>query len=190
MTDEIVRTSEEHPVVPVKDDKEIQQALALIGDVVENSSHLKLNWLLKTGWVAVPVESGGHFQEREAEWFSIATLSLGCNECFAIATEPLINTPLCYMVKTSQEGFMAIDRACAGMNYILIAKNRAFAVLLTTEDYFIVAGPSNFVVKAIGSSISTARRMFLNFSNDSLWPAYIRERLLKVAERYQSYNGR
>jgi hypothetical protein len=189
MTDEEAWTNEERHIIPVKGEKEVQQALALIGDIVEDPSHLNLDWLSINGWAAVPVESGGHFQEREAEWFSAAALSLGCSEFFAIATEPLINTTLCYLVRASQEGFMATNRACAGMNYVLIAKNKAFAILLTTEDYFIVSGPKSFVVKAIGSSISTARTMFLSFSNDSLWPADTHERLLNVAKRYESYNG-
>ena len=179
----------EHSVIPVTDKDQAQHLLNLILDMVDPPNHIKPAWLLKNEWAAVPVESGGHFQEREAEWFSAAALSLGCYEGVAIATEPLSNTTLCYLVKMTFEGFMEINRACAGMNYILTSKDKAFSILLSTDDYFIVAGPKNFVVKAIGSSIPTARRMFLNFSNDLLWPTQTREQLLNVARRYVSFNG-
>lgn len=182
-------TTNEHSVIPVKDDEVAQQSLRLMSSVVEEPFHLKHDWIRRVRWAVVPVESGGHFSEREAEWFSEAASSIGCSECLAVATEPLENADLCYLVRTSQEGFLAINRACAGLNYVLIPKDRSFAILLTTEDYYIVAGPKDFVVKAIGTSINTARKMFFRFSNDSHWPEDIRARLLNVAKRYEGYNG-
>lgn len=177
-------------IEPITDPVQIDRLTLLIEDVVEKPFHLKLEWLEKNQLAAVSVESASHFYEREAEWLSQAALLIGCGECFAIATEPLENTVLCYRVPTTQEAFLEFSRECFSLNYILIPEDKSFAVLCTSEDYYIVAGSQSFVTRAIGSSMITARKMFLRVVNDITLSETERERLLAIAKRYEPFNGK
>lgn len=168
----------------VTDPAEVSRAMALIEPVVEKPWHLRMDWLTTHKWVAVPVESASHFEERDAELLANAAVSIGCEECSAVATEPLLPEELCYTVPTTKKGFLDFSRQCFSLNYVLISEDRSFAVLCTSEDYYIVAGPRDFVIKAVGSSIETARKMFLSFADDRTWPPSERRRLVGVAERY------
>lgn len=176
-------------IKPITDPAEVARAISLIEDIVDKPWHLKLGWLKEHGWAAVPVESASHFFEREAEWISEAARSLGCYECLAVATEPLLPTEMCYRVATTQEGLLEFSRVTGSLNYVLIPEDRSFAVLCTSEDYFIVAGPRDFVAKAVGTSIPTARKMFLRFADDPLWQEPERKHLITVAERYKDFDG-
>ncbi|MCP9496889.1 MAG: hypothetical protein MSG64_20925 [Pyrinomonadaceae bacterium MAG19_C2-C3] len=176
-------------IEPVIDQAQVEHAMSLIEDVVEKPHHLRSEWIDQHRWAAVPVESASHFHEREAEWLSKAAAEVGCYECLAVATEPLLPTEMCYRVPMTQEGLLDFSWKCAGLNYVLIPEDRSFAVLCTSDDYFIVAGQGDFVTKAIGSSIPTARKMFLRFGDDPLWQEPERSHLVKVAEKYEQYNG-
>jgi len=163
---------------------QVNQALALIEDVVEKPYHLNERWIVLNGWVAVPVESS--IREREAEWLSEAAMYMGCDESLAVATESLTPDTTCYQVPMTLEGIFDFGWECHPFNYVLLPESRLFAVLHTTEDYNIVAGPSNFVTKAVGCSIPTARRMFRSFASDPLWREPERNLLLAVAKKYES----
>lgn len=176
--------TDKNKIEAVTDKSEIDQALALIEDVVEKPYHLNEQWIMLNGWTAIPVESP--IYEREAEWLSEAAMILGCDECLAVATEPQPLENMCYRVPMSLEGVLNFDWECHPFNYVLLPESRLFAVLHTTEDYSVVAGPSEFVAKAIGCSISVARQMFYRFANDLLWEEDTRTRLLGVADKYKS----
>jgi hypothetical protein len=62
-------------------------------------------------------------------------------------------------------------------------------VLCTSKDYYIVAGPQDFVTKAVGSSIETAREKFVQFAADQFWPEAEGKNFIAVAERYALCNG-
>lgn len=173
---------------PVTDSTEVKTALSLIDDVVDSTWHLKTEWIASHKWVAVPVESASHFDLRDAECISRAVASLGYSECLGVATEPLENSILCYRVPTTLEAFIEFSRETSALNYVLISEDRFFAVLCTSEDYYIVAGPRNFVAKAVCSSLDTARKMFMRFADDRTWPPSERRRLVGVAERYAQFD--
>jgi len=163
--------------------------MSLIKDVVDKPWHLTMEWLARCRWAAVPVESASHFDEKDAELLSQAAASVNCYECLAAATEPLENTILCYRVPTTQEGFLEFSYETTALNYVLLPEDRSFAVLCTSEDYYIVAGPRDFVTKAVGSSIETAREKFLQFAADQFWPEAERKNFIAVAERYALCKG-
>lgn len=176
-------------IEPVTDPKQVERALSLIEDVVEKPHHLRSEWIIRHGWAAVPVESAYHFYEREAEWIAEAATGMGCYECLAVATEPLLPAEMCYRVPMTQEGLLDFSWKCTGLNYVLLPEDRSFAVLCASDSYFIVAGPSDFVTKAVGSSIPTARKMFLRFADDPLQQEPERSHLVEVAKRYEWYDG-
>src|SRR5438034_10996889 len=164
-------------IEPINDPSEIARILAMSDEVVEKPWHLKQDWVALHNWVAVPVESASHFYERDAELLSQAMASLGCSECFAVATERLENSILFYRVLTTLDGLLEFSHETTALNFVLLPDDRSFAVLCTSEDYYIVAGPRNFVAKAVGTTIDTARKMFLRFADDQTWPESERQRL-------------
>lgn len=175
-----------HPIV---DSVQVNEAMVLIRDVVDGLWGLKTSWIVAHSWAVVPVESASHFDESDAEHLSNALSQIGCRECLAIATEPLENTALSYTVETTKEGFLEYSRETTALNYVLVPAEPSFAILCTSEDYYLVAGPPEFVTTAVGSSIEAARIRYLKFADDQLWPESERKRLLAVAEKYSHYNG-
>lgn len=176
-------------IQPVTDPAKVKEAVSLIEDVVDKPWHINMEWLARYRWTAVPVESASHFDERDAKLLSQAAASGGCYECLAVATEPLENTILCYKVRAAKEGFLEFSHETTALNYVLLPEDRSFAVLCTSEDYYIVAGPRDFVTKAVGSSIETVREKFMQFATDQFWPEAERKNFIAVAERYALCNG-
>jgi hypothetical protein len=173
----------------IADSVKINEAMTLTRDVVDGPWDLNTSWIVAHHWAVVPVESASHFDESDAEHLSNACSQIGCRECLAIATEPLENTVLRYTVETTKEGFLEFSRETTALNYVLLPVGRSFAILCTSEDYYLVAGPPDFITTAVGSSIEAARVRFLQFADDQLWPVSERKRLLAVAEKYSHYNG-
>lgn len=157
-----------------------------VESIVDGPWHLKSSLMRNGNWIAVPVEKGRHFEEAQADAVSDALQAVGCTECFAVATEPTGEYPSCYMVAPTKEGLLAFSWECAGLNFALIDGNPSFAILCTSEDYNIVAGPPDFVETAIGSDIQSARRAFRDFASDEWWEG----RLLTVADRYEHLSPR
>lgn len=170
----------------VSDPKIIQRLQSTIERLVKKPWHLNTDWIADKKWVAVPVEKGRHFEEEEAKTISHTLLLFGYTECFAIATEPMGNYPRCYLVPPTKEGLIDFSKECAGLNFVLIPENLSFAILCTSENYNIFAGPSDFVEKAVGTDIATARIKFREVASDEWWEG----RLLKVARKYEEISGK
>ena len=175
-------------IEPITDPGKVAEAMSLIEDIVDKPWHLNVQWLASHQWAAVPVESASHFDERDAELISQAAASMGCSWCLAAATETLENSILCYRIQISKKGLLEFSRETTALNYVLLPEDRGFAVLCTSEDYYIVGGPREFVTKAVGTSIDEARQMFLKFADDQFWPESERKRLIAVAQKYELYN--
>lgn len=172
-------------MMPVTEPELFERVMSLPRDIVEDHFDLKLDWLVSKEWVAVPVDSGMHFDENDIERLSQAAISIGCSQCFAIATEPLGELPRCYQLETTPDDLLAFNRKWGAFNFVLIPETRVFAVLCTSEDYFIVAGTCEFVKKAVGRDISVARAEFEEYASDETWPEDVRELLVSVSERYR-----
>lgn len=153
--------------------------------VVDRPWHLKTEWLREKDWTAVPVEKGRHFEEPDAESVSGALRAIGCAECYAVATESMGEYPSAYRLAPTKEDLLAFSDECAGLNFVLIDKGPSFAILCTSEDYNVVAGPPDFVTTALGMSVEAAREAFRDFASDEWWEG----RLLLVAEKYERLSG-
>lgn len=165
----------------ISDQKIIQRFQSAIERLVEKPWHLNPDWIANKKWIAVPMEKGRHFEEEEAKTISHALLFFGYTECFAIATEPMGDYPHCYLVPPTKEGLLDFSKECAGLNFILVPENMSFAILCTSENYNIFAGPSDFVEKAIGTNIAAARAKFREVASDEWWEG----KLLEIAEKYE-----
>jgi hypothetical protein len=176
-------------ISPIKEPLELDEALSLIEEVAERPGDLKLGWLINHGWAAVPAEGAMHFNEQDAHRISDAMIWIGCFEIIAVATEPLENTTLCYRVPTSKEGLLEFSWECGSFYFVLVPRNRDFAIMCTADDYYLVAGPRSFVEQAVGCELKEARERFLKFAKDESWPEPVRQHFLSVARRYETFNG-
>jgi hypothetical protein len=168
-------------LTPITDPKEVHRLEFMLQDIIDYPGHIKVDWLIKNEWVAVPVESASHFNKSDAEAISHALQTINCKYCFAVATEPLANFTRCFQVPTTSKSLLAFSWECSHFNFVLIPEHRSFAILCTVYDYYIVAGSTKFVKQAVGGNIETARAKFNEFASDEFWEG----RLLEVAQKYQ-----
>ena len=134
-------------------------------------------------WVVVPVESGQHLESTDAAGIAKAAAMMGTRTLRAVLLEDAKNVRNHLAVDVSQDGLLIFNRECAHFNYILLPENHSFAIVCTTDDYFLVAGPKEFVVTAIGTSIARAQVDFLEYATDESWPESVTSYLLEVAQR-------
>ena len=129
--------------------------------------------------------------DMDAEWISEAVHEFGYTECKAISIE-LDEEPVCYKINMSQEGLLKFDSEFSLSNFLIVPLKPEFAILKESGYYFLIAGPKNFVRKAVGCSFPTARTMFLDrYANDEFkfWPEKNRHFLISIAKRYEQFNG-
>jgi hypothetical protein len=79
----------------------------------------------------------------------------------------------------------AFSEQCAGLNCLLLPADASWAILFTSEDYNLIAGPSDFVQQVLGDSLQAAWTRFEAFAADAIgW----RNSLLQVAARYRPFS--
>ena len=171
-------------IEPIIGSSEIPAAISLVKDVVEMPHHLVDTYLISKKWEAVPVQSASHFNKKDAELLAKAAHFFQTTECIAVATEQLENMTSSYRVEMTQDGLLQFSQECAHFNFVLAPEILTFVILCTVEDYYLVAGPPEFVTRALGMSIKDAREEFLAFANDKYWSASVRKNLRSVAKRY------
>jgi len=142
------------------------------------------DFLLSMGWCAVPVESALHFAERDAEPIANAAHLYGKTKLLAVLIEKMEGVQEILEVIASKDGLLSFSRECAHFNYVLVPEDHSFAVICTTHDYYVIAGPRPFVELAVGKTISEVRAEFQRFAEDQFWSQSDRVRLLNVYGKY------
>lgn len=142
------------------------------------------DWLAEKNWAAVPVGKG-YLPDQGAEWLSLALQALDCGTLYAIA---LNSSAECYGVPSTLEGLRSFHRECNFLDVLLVPEDASCAVLNLNEYCNIVAGPRDFVVKAMGSSLETARNVFINREVIQEWEDG-QEYMLEIARYYEEFNG-
>ena len=150
---------------------------------LDGPGHLSGDLLERHRWVAVPVESASHFTEGDARILSDAVRATGVTTLLALAAEELRNFPSCFEVPVTPEGLLAFSWAVSHFNFALSSPGTPFVLLCTVYDYYLVAGPVEFVRRAVGGDISAARQLFDEFADGS--SRYDSGRLSAVAQRYR-----
>jgi hypothetical protein len=175
----------------VTDPLELESALRLLSLATDEQRQISRRWLEKHKFVAVPVASGLHFDQRDIDALVKAMHTIECSQFYAVLNELSENLALCYRVEASPEGLSAFNRCCGQFNYFLIPQNESFAVdCRNTGDYFVVAGIRSFVEIAIGKTIEEARKEFFLFASDEeLWTPEERAFRMSVAEKYTDVNA-
>lgn len=167
---------------PVTNRQSIDQLTGLVASLYDRPWHLRGDILVQRSWVAVPVEKGPHIEPDAAQRIA-TTIGQHTNAaCYALATEPLGTGPSAYEVQATEDGLLGFSHECAGLNFILVPADLAFALLFTSEDYNLYAGPKNFVEGVLGTSTTSARSAFQAYADDPWWQG----RLLDVHRYYES----
>ena len=174
---------------PITDVKELQKFKEVVLGLMDGPWDFQVDRVAAKGWWAIPVESSAHFSKEEAQRLAIAIRHLGCSECLAVATEPLAQHPEGFKLSPTPEALLAFSQECGLFNFMLFEPGLHFAILCTTEDYFVVAGPKGFAEEALGLSVEVAREQFERFA--SHWPegknwGALRNMLKAVSKRYAS----
>jgi len=151
-----------------------------LDQLVESPGHLNAQSLRDRNWLAVPVESGSHFAEDDANNLAHAMQLANCRYCYGIAIEPLDAFPHAWRIEATKDGLLEFSKTCAHFNFVLVPDSMTFAILCTVYDYYIVAGPSEFVQTAVGGDIAHARLQFIAYIDSN----HECDRLRNIAERY------
>ncbi len=157
-------------------------------NIIDTETSIKRDFIISKKWSAVPVESGVHFLD-DVNQIRDALLSMDIESCLAIPTEEFEENQLyCYKVINSKENLISFCMECGLDNYLITSRNIEFAILCTSEDHYVLAGPSEFVLLAAGSSILDMRKKFLTFAEN-----FINEKttkyFLSVADKYNGLDG-
>ena len=169
-------------LVTIEDEFEIKAIAGLKRGMVEEPAHLAPTWLSENRWIVVPRLSASHFNDLDAGSLSEALIEKKYPLLFGLATEPLASFPTCFALATSKDGLLRFSEKCGLFNFVLVPADRSIAVLCTAYDYFLVAGPPQFVRHAVGGEIGAAWKHFEQEALDPCWEG----RLKKVVERYRN----
>ncbi len=135
-------------------------------------------------WTVVPVESASHFDEHDAERISKAASLAGKSTLYAVRLEELKCESRFVEVAVSKDGLLLFSRQYGLYNYAMIADDFTFAIICTTDDYFLLAGPRRFVEIAVGKDVLEARAEFEAFAKDDSWSDSDRSWLTEISRRY------
>jgi hypothetical protein len=169
---------------PVTDFEVVQRAISQMRAIAESSYRIALASAKARRWIVVPVESGSHFDDNDAQTIAEACQLVRCGECLAVATESLEEKRLCYRIQMTKSGLLAFSHECGHFNYLVFPDNVSFAILCTVKDYYLVAGSTDFVTKAVGNNVEAARSEFVEFARNEFWTVSERENLTRIAEAY------
>ncbi len=153
---------------------------------LDNTYQLTREFLRVRGWVVVPVESALHIDEHDAERLARAASLLGKTKLRAVLLEGLKEVRSHLEVEATKEGLLLFNRECAHFNFALLPEDQSFAVICTTDDYYLVAGSKKFVEIVTGKEVAEARSDFEVFASDSFWSEPERARLVGVCRQYES----
>lgn len=167
---------------PMTDQQLIDRLVGLVAPLFDQPWDLRGETLVRKSWVAVPVENGHYVELEDAPLIAAAIRRHTSAPCYALATEPLANGPIAYEVPATEDGLLDFSHECGGLNFILVPADLTFALLFTSEDYKLYAGPRNFVESVLGTSIAAAREAFQIYADDPWWQG----RLLDLHRYYDS----
>ncbi len=172
-----------------------------VSDIVENGLYLRTGGRTvfesrTETWAIVPVlkwaETPGkgmlHFLDRDAEWIAQAGRESGHSECVAVAFGDDGALTGAHYVPMTTKGLVEFSLQCAGVPYLLTTEDAAFAILCTTSNYNLVAGPYQFVRKCIGASIGAVRDEFRITARHE--EGELGDLLRSVSARYEWIDGR
>jgi hypothetical protein len=168
----------------VTDVSQIQKYKALVSEMTEYRTEFSPHWLARTGWKVVPDESGGRLFREDIPRLVSVLNAAGFFQCFALTTEDLGDTPPCYHVQVSEEGFHELNRELGIFQFLLTEETRSWAISCTVF-YNLFGGPERFVEAMLGKTVPEAESDFLEIAT-RIAKGNPNDLFLKVARRYAS----
>ncbi len=166
----------------VTDTSQIEKYKALVSEMTEHRTEFSPQWLARTKWRVVPDESGGRLFREDIPRLVSALNAAGHSECFAVTTEDLGDTPSCYLIHISEEGFQELNRELGMFQFLLTEETRSWAISCTVF-YNLFAGPEKLVEALLGKPIPEAEKEFLQIATE-IAKGNPNDLFLKVARRY------
>jgi hypothetical protein len=169
-------------IIEIKERKEL---LKMVDDLIERPDKIKSSILLKNHWVALPMESGSHFDEKQAEKIAEALSALKVKIVYAIQSELWDNSELeIYKFIPTKEEILNFSANSRSSYFVLFSKELSFLIVCSVYDFFVVAGTKEFVTKSSGNDLEASRKQFLNFAQDSYWDNDDKAQFMKVYNYY------
>lgn len=156
-----------------------------ISTALDEGGHFHRAYLESRNWTVVPVESAMHFDERDAAAISHAANSMGVRNLTAILLEQLKYVDDHRAVEATKDGLLGFSQEFSHFNVALLPNDLTFAVVCSTDDYFLVAGPHSFIEIATGMTVNEAYATFEEYASDDTWSASVSSFLVGILDRYR-----
>jgi len=169
----------------VDDDQSVRNIQRAAGVVIQGSIQRGLRIHKMDEWIAVPVESGLHFDESDKRRLSQVIETHGDLLIYGFALEASPSIPAVISFNANYEGFDAFNDAFSLYNYALFPETMSWMLLCLTEDYYVVLGPLPFVEQALGTSLEEGYALFHTFASVPGWPSLTSERFLYVLQTFK-----
>jgi len=172
----------------VSDARHLMMLRKLLHDLIEYPDNLSDTFVAGKQWAVCPVVDRP--DEADAERLCAAAAGLNdATKCYVVPVERMSFTEV-YEAQLRKEAIAEIlcFEHLSLMNVVVVPESRSFVLLKESADYFLVAGPRQFVEQAIGKTLAAARQDFDRaatvVAGDS---RYVQ--LQPIADRYRRFDG-
>lgn len=153
----------------------------LVGPLLSSPSELSLDALSERGWVAVVLPEP--LSEEQAGWLADAAVALQEPIAFGVLADER-SDPEGYRVPMEPDEIRSFHADCLLREFLLVPESGRFAVLDQGNYFLVVAGPAAFVRRAVGGTISEARRRGREYFRSGSFSEPAREWLIATVDRY------
>lgn len=149
---------------PLGDADVISEFTSAVRGITAGTGDFNAEWLATQGFVVLPQESGMHLTAEQCADLARSLDRFGVKREFAVASEPLLVGPLVYELDVTTDDLASFSFECGSYNFVLVPSKEdpGHAVLCSTDDYLLVAGPPELVA-AFAGDLESARDSFIDF---------------------------
>ncbi len=166
----------------ITESSQVERYQNLLGEMMlaHDQCEFSPDWIRGHGWKVVPVESMARLPQPDIPRLVSVLSQAGTSECVALATEPLGDMPVCYVVSVDEADFRKVNSELGPFRFLLTDDGHSWAISCT-EWYNLYAAKAEFLDSMLGKSAEQAREEYAQFAS-----GLADEDLLKVASRYAS----
>jgi hypothetical protein len=169
-------------LIPVDDGREIRHRIAVLSRAVKRLDDT-FQLRLPPGWVAVPGESGLHFDEGDRDRILALSRKEKRQRLWAIALENLDGDMEAFDVPATAEGLEEFNRKLGHFNYALCPDDCSWVIAGTTDDYFVVMGTPLIAESILGRTVAQAYADFEDYAQGN---EFLQSRLQAIQRLGQS----
>jgi hypothetical protein len=165
---------------PITDTQSVDETRQTFSSVVTRSTGAALSVVKREGWVAVPVESAHHLDDDDQIRLLRAVQAVKTRRVRALMLENLGDFPPAFDIQSSLAGIAAFNWECGHFNVALGGDDAMWIVACTTDDFYVIAGPAQFVTICVGGDIREAFDAFRAFATAPEWSKSLRAVLVST----------